>query len=126
MIKNGRNTKLGTYNLPDMSQTITSWFQPLTVGIITRIVVDFEQIEQIEYVDTEGVVQPYKPEPLEIQQAGVQTWVWQQIHCLPNLILRTNDVIEYLGKRYKVLFKNDYRCYGYLEYMLCETFGESK
>jgi hypothetical protein len=63
MIKNGRNTKLGTYNLPDMSQTITSWFQPLTVGIITRIVVDFEQIEQIEYVDTEGVVQPYKPEP---------------------------------------------------------------
>lgn len=105
-----------------MSQTIIDWFQPITFGVVSYTVVDFEKVESVEYVDTQGVVQPYRPEPLEIQTAGVRSWVWQQIHCLPDLILRPNDFIYYNDVKYKVLFKNDYQAYGYVEYMLCEAF----
>lgn len=109
-------------NLPNMSQTIVGWFQPITIGIVSETIEDYQRFVSIKYINTQGVVQPYKPEPLEIEKAGVNSWEWQMIHCLPDLILRDDDIIVYHNKRYKVLFKKDYSEYGYVDYTVCETF----
>ena len=114
--------KLSQSNLPNMSQTIIGWFQPITFVKLSRSVVDYEQVLTETRINTQGVVQPYKPEPLEIQQYGTQSWIWQDVHCLPNVTLKTDEIIVYQNIRYKVLYKKDYTEYGYVEYMLCETF----
>jgi len=114
--------KLSQSNLPNMSQTIIGWFQPITFVKLSRSVVDYEQVLTETRINTQGVVQPYKPEPLEIQQYGTQSWIWQDMHCLPDVTLKTDEIIVYQNIRYKVLYKKDYTEYGYVEYMLCETF----
>lgn len=114
--------KLSRSNLPNMSQTIIGWFQPITFVKLTRTVVDYEQVLTDTKINTQGVVQPYKPEPLEIQQYGTQSWIWQDMHCLPDVTLNTDEIIIYQNVKYKVLYKKDYTEYGYVEYMLCETF----
>ena len=114
--------KLSQSNLPNMSQTIIGWFQPITFVKLSRSVVDYEQVLTETRINTRGVVQPYKPEPLEIQQYGTQSWIWQDMHCLPDVTLKTDEIIVYQNIRYKVLYKKDYTEYGYVEYMLCETF----
>ena len=108
--------------LPNMAKTIIGWFQPITFGVIRTSLVDYERQITIEYVDTQGVVQPYKPEPLEIQQAGVRSWSWLMIHCLPDLQLYNNEYILYENIKYKILQRNDYNKYGYIEYIACEAF----
>lgn len=122
MISNAGNKKISASQLPNMSATIVGWFQPITFVKLSRAIVDFEQVVTETKIDTQGVVQVYKPEPLEIQQYGTQSWVWQDMHCLPNVSLKTDDLIIYKNVKYKVLFKKDYTEYGYVEYMLCETF----
>lgn len=122
-ISNANKIKINSGgNLPNMSQTIVGWFQDLTFGVVTSTVVDYERQVVINYVNTKGVVQPYKPEPLEIQEAGVRSWSWLMIHCLPDLQLFNNDYITYEGLRYKVLMRSDYSKYGYMEYIVCESF----
>lgn len=122
MISNANKNKITNTALPNMSQTIIGWFQPITFVKISRTIVDYEQVLAETKIDTAGVVQIYKPEPLEIQQFGTRSWVWQDMHCLPDVILNTDDIIIYKNTRYKVLFKKDYKEYGYVEYMLCEAF----
>lgn len=121
MITSAKNKRL-SQNLPNMSQTIIGWFQPITFVKISREIVDYEQVLTETTIKTQGVVQPYKPEPLEIQQAGTRSWIWQDMHCLPDVVLNTDEIIIYKNVKYKVLFKKDYTEYGYVEYMLCEAF----
>ena len=124
-INGAKSKKIGSNGkLPNMSMTILDWFQPITFGIIKTSLVDYEKKITIEYVDTHGVVQPYKPEPLEIQQAGVRSWSWLMIHCLPDLQLYNNEYIMYENIRYKILQRNDYNKYGYIEYIACEAFED--
>ena len=124
-INSAGKSKIGANGkLPNMSMTIIDWFQPITFGIIKTTVVDYEKKITIDYVDTQGVVQPYKPEPLEIQQAGVRSWSWLMIHCLPDLQLYNNEYIMYENVRYKILQRNDYNKYGYIEYIACEAFED--
>lgn len=124
MINNAKNIKIGQSKLPNMSQTIKDWFQPVTFGVVKTEIVDYERQITVENVNTQGVVQPYKPEPLEIQQAGVQSWSWLMIHCLPDLQLSNNDFIFYENTKYKVLMRSDYSKYGYMQYIVCEAFDE--
>lgn len=125
MINNAKNAKIGASgNLPNMSQTIVGWFQPLVFGVVSSELVDYERVVTIHSVSTQGVVQPYKPEPLEIQTAGVRSWSWLMIHCLPDLQLYNNEFIFYENVKYKVLMRNDYSKYGYMEYIVCESFND--
>ena len=93
-ITNASSIKLNTGGgLPNMSQTIIGWFQPITFGVVTRSVVDYETTETVQQIQTRGVVQPYKPEPLEIELAGTRSWNWRMVHCLPELVLENNQYI---------------------------------
>jgi len=126
-IKNAKDKNLSGYShLPNMSSTIVGWFLPIRIGIVTRTVVDFEQVETVQWIDTQGVVQQYKTEDLEITKSGDRSWDMLQIHCLPDLQLENDNLIIYKDIRYKVMNNNNYSDYGYMEYICVETFsGES-
>ena len=94
MIVNAKNKKISNGNLPNMSETIVGWFLPIRIGIVTREVVDFEQVETIKWVDTQGVVQQYHTENLVINKDGDRSWDWIQIHCLPDLQLENDKLKE--------------------------------
>ena len=124
-IFNANSLKIGASGgLPNMSQTIIAWFQPIVFGVVTRAVVDYETQETVQQVHTRGVVQPYKPEPLEIEMAGSRSWNWRMVHCLPDLTLENNQYIYYEDVKYKVVQVLKYDEYGYRQYNICETYDE--
>ena len=127
MITNAKNTKINQNGkLPNMSDTIVGWFLPIRVGIVSRSVVDYEQSKSVQWIDTQGVVQQYKTQDLEITKAGERSWDLLQIHCLPNLQLDNDDLIIYKDTLYKVMNNNNYSDYGYMEYICIETFTETQ
>ena len=127
MIQNAKNKKInGNNKLPNMSGTIVDWFLPIRVGIVSRALSDYEQVESIKWIDTQGVVQQYKTQDLEITKEGDRSWDILQIHCLPDLQLENDDVIIYKNMRYKVMNNNNYSDYGYMEYICYETFVRSE
>lgn len=121
-ISNANRIKIGASNLPNMSNTIVGWFQNITFGVVTRGSNDYDDSEVIKNVSTMGVVQPYKPTELEIQEAGIRSWGWQMIHCLPDLVLENNQFIYYEGVKYKVMNNLPYDKYGYRQYTICEAY----
>ncbi|MEE0061552.1 MAG: hypothetical protein UE295_12050 [Acutalibacteraceae bacterium] len=126
-IKNANKVKITGYShLPNMSSTIVGWFLPIRIGIITRTVVDFEQVETVKWVDTQGVVQQYHTENLEISKDGDRSWDVIQIHCLPDLQLENDNLIIYKDIVYKVMNNNNYSDYGYMEYICVETFTRTE
>ena len=123
MIINGKNNKIST-GLPNMSNTIVGWFQPITFGVVTSEIVNFEKVESIEYIDTNGVVQPPKPEVIEIQPEGIRNWEWLEVHCLPNIQVDINEYIYYNNLKYKVMQRENYSAYGYVKYVILESYRE--
>lgn len=127
MISNAKNKKINqNNNLPNMSSTIVDWFLPITVGVISRSVSDYEQVKTAKWINTKGVVQQYKTQDLEITKEGYRSWDLLQIHCLPDLQLENDDLIIYKDVLYKVMNNNNYSDYGYMEYICVETYlGEA-
>lgn len=107
-------------SLPNLTQAMTSWFQDITVNVITKTVVNFSLQEVRNEVTFEGVMQPLSAQDLKILPEAQRSWVWQQLHCEPSLVLNLDDVIEYGGLSYRVMAKKDYLQYGYVEYHLAD------
>lgn len=127
MITSAKNKKINqNNNLPNMSSTIVGWFLPIKIGIVTRGIVDYEQTKSVKWIKTEGVVQQYKTQDLEISKEGERSWDLLQIHCLPNLQLENDDLIIYKDTLYKVMNNNNYSDYGYMEYICVETYVENQ
>ena len=127
MITRAKNKKINqNNNLPNMSSTIVGWFLPIKIGIVTRGIVDYEQTKSVKWIKTEGVVQQYKTQDLEISKEGERSWDLLQIHCLPNLQLENDDLIIYKDTLYKVMNNNNYSDYGYMEYICVETYVENQ
>ena len=104
--------------LPNMSQTIQSWFQNITFNVVTRgLTNDGDGMdwipESVQIIKTQGVVRPPSDKDLKILPEGTWAWEWLQIHCLPDVKLETNQYVEYENKRYKVMAKKDWSKYGY-------------
>lgn len=124
MIVNGKDFLIGSNNpnLPNMSDTIVDWFLPIVFGIVAKSVVAGRVVETITDIETSGVVQPLKPEAIARKPEGTRSWVWLQIHCLPEVALKNDEIISYKGKRYRVDARLNYTDYGYIEYHICEAF----
>ncbi len=123
-LSNASDLNLGQNNgtLPDMSGTISGWFQNLTMTVVTKSVVNFETVEVLTPTDFMGVRQPLSPQRLAMKPEGQRKWRWEQIHCWPSLALTPDDIIVFQGTRYRVMAKKDYKEYGYLEYEIMEDF----
>ena len=125
MIQSAKNNLLKNANtlLPNMSNTITSWFLDITFYTVERTMQGAEWVESVgEVLKTKGVVQPPSDEQLKILPEGTRSWPWLWVHCLPELQLETDQFIYYDDVKYKVMAKKDWGKYGYIEYQLLEAY----
>lgn len=125
MIQSAKNNLLKNTNsaLPNMSETIKSWFLDISFEYVTRTMQGAEWVtsEPIT-INTRGVVRPPSDKDLKILPEGTWAWEWLQIHCLADVFLDTNQFVKYDDKLYKVMAKKDYSKYGYIRYTLLEAF----
>ena len=111
-------------NLPNMSETIKSWFQPLTFQYVTRTLDDdgIWHNDDTQTINTQGVVQPPRDIDLKILPEGTWNWEWQMLHCLPDVVLEVDQFVIYGGVEYKVMAVKPWQKYGYRRYFLLEAF----
>ena len=120
-----RNIKLNNINgsLPNMSDTIVGWFLNITFKSVKRVLEGADWIEEEPtIVHTQGVIQPPSDEDLKILPEGTWAWQWLMLHCLPNVTLAPNDFVIYDDVQYTVMSKKDYSKYGYVQYVLLESY----
>ena len=125
MIQNANSFIINNTNsaLPNMANTIRSWFLNITFETVERTLDGADWVETVTgTINTQGVVQPPRDKDLKILPQGTWAWTWLMIHCLPNVRLETNQYIKYDGVVYKVMGKRDWSKYGYVRYMVLEAF----
>lgn len=124
----GRNPLINTNSaLPNMSNTITSWFLDISFEVVERTLEGADWVETvINTIHTKGVVQPPRDRDLAILPEGTWAWSWLMIHCLPDVQLNTNQYIIYDGTLYKVMSKKDWSKYGYVRYTILQAYQADK
>jgi hypothetical protein len=115
-------TNASFVGLPQVSAGMLNWFQPMDFGLITKTVDNYQNHESVELIHFRGVWQPFTANQMQMKPIGQRSWSWFMLHSDPSLILKNDDVIEYLGIQYRVMENNDYTKYGYFEYHLVEDF----
>lgn len=107
--------------MPSMRGSILGWFRPLVVGFNTaQIQEDGTNKPYFREISTSGVLQP-RVEKLDRQSSGGRSWQHWELHCLPNLVVNTNDRIRIKGTWYTVMEKADYSANGFIRYDLTES-----
>ena len=125
MINNAADKPVSTnLQLPQMGETLNQWFLPITFGLVTTTVVDFEKVVAVTNIDTKGVVQPAGEEILDLLPEGDRSWNIIEVHCLPNIELKNGEFVFYNGVKYMVLRREIYNQYGYNHYVLREAFTD--
>ncbi len=126
-IKNGSNTPLNQNSgtLPDMSGALQNWFMPMTFGLVTKTVIDFQVVETMTPINFMGVIQPLSGRDLMMKPEGQRSWNWIMVHSNPSLDLLPDSVINYLGVQYRVMVKKNYKLYQYKYYELVQDFTGS-
>lgn len=114
-----------TGTLPDMFGALQDWFQPMTFGVITKTVVDFQVIETVVNTQFMGVWQPLTGRKLEMRAQGQRQWNWFMLHADLALTLHIDDIIIYLNKQFRVMADKDYSLYKYRYYELQEDYQNS-
>lgn len=127
-IKQGKDTPLGEQpqgSVPQMGQTLDQWLQPLTVGIVTKTIKNFQSVETMVQYTFRGVWQVFTARQLMLKPEGQRAWSWYMIHTQTDLVLKVDDVFEYKGKQYRVMLKKNYSLYGYFEYDVVQDWENS-
>lgn len=125
MIPNAKDVPLnqaGGGNLPNMGSTLQGWFQPMTFTLVTQQNIDGILYPSETTVSSRGVRQPMSARQLQIKPEGERAWKWETMHCLPEVILKTDDVIVFNAVRFRVMQVWDWREYGYREYHLVRDY----
>lgn len=120
IIANGKNTPINvkTGTVPDVSGAMRNWYQPLTFSRVVKTISDFQVIETMTQVAFRGVVMPLDGRQLMLKPEGQRVWNWINVFSDIALGLSPDDVINFLGKQYRVMSQKNYALYGYLQYEL--------
>lgn len=108
--------------LPKIKFALNGWEYNITLNKITSSIVDYVKQDVIEEISFKGVIQPLTAEQLRLKPLESRSWEWLMIHTRTYSELETNDLIEYEGKKYKVMMKKDYNLNGYYEYHLVKDY----
>lgn len=122
-LQNGNKKRLSDLtDLPNVSSGVMLFFQPLKVDIVVKQQVNGYTEETTLCRNTHGTRQPFSPQQLAMRPEGERNWIWQKLHCLPDLVLKTDDQVRIQKILYRVVSRTDYREYGYLEYDLVQDY----
>ncbi len=105
--------------LPDMSDVLTEWSQPVKLKTVSVTTIDFVETETIVSADIMAVVQPADPEKLNVDQIDFSL-EYIQVHSVSPMAI--NQYIEWNGRDFKLVpFRKGYGQYGYVEVVGEET-----
>jgi hypothetical protein len=102
--------------LPYVGMALTNWFQPMTFKVLVKTIVDFVLVETETVVETQGVRQPMSPQELRLKPEGQRALNWESMYCLPDTVLKNDDIIIFNSVKYRVMKRLDWNEYGYLQY----------
>lgn len=108
--------------LPNMQGAMLDWFQILTFTQIKKVVENFNLIEKTYSTSFQGVKQPFTAQELMMKPEGQRSWKWFTIHAFPDLVLTTDEIINFGGENYRVMQKSDFTEYGYVMYQICQDY----
>ena len=115
--------KLSTIsNMPQLSTSISGWGVGITFIKIETSIIDFEAVQTEMQIKFKGIIQPLKPQEIELKPEEQRSWNWIQVHCSANIKLKINDKLVYNSKKYKVMAFKDYSLSNFVEYHLIEEF----
>lgn len=129
MINRSNITNLKNINggLPNMSNTLMSWFLDIELEYVEYELDGSDWVEsEKKTIKTKGVVRPPSEEDLKILPEGTWAWQWLQIHCLPDVDIKPNNYVYYDGVKYQIMQKKNYNKYGYIRYTLLEAYQASQ
>lgn len=112
-------------SVPNMSQTLNSWMQPITFEKLVKTVVNFQVVETTTPVDFQGVWQPFTARQLNMRPEGERKWKWFTVHAQLGAPLEIDDVVIYKGVQYRIAEKLIYTEYGYEEYHINDDYTGS-
>lgn len=103
--------------MPNMATTLNGWEVPLSLVKIKQRIIDGDKQEIKQVINFLGVWQPLSDEQLQSKAEGQRSWSWYWIHAKSGTLdLKTQDLIEFNGKKYKVMAVKDYSLNGFIEY----------
>ena len=108
--------------LPSVAGTLQGWFRALTLGRVTKSVVEGEIKEVTQELNCRGVVQPFGPRELKLKPEGERSWNWQMLHTTPDIALKDDEKIFYKGTPFRVMGQQDFSEYGYITYELVQDY----
>ena len=99
--------------LPDMSEVLTEWSQPIKLKTVTDPTIDFIPTRVVVVTDIVGVVQPADKEKLVVDQIDYSLeYIW--IHSVSPMAI--GQYVEWQGRDFKLVpFRKGYGQYGYAE-----------
>lgn len=105
--------------LPDMSDVLTEWSQPVKLKTRIETTVDFVPTVVIVTEDIRAVVQPADAERLQVDQIDYSL-EYIQIHSVTPMAI--GQYVEWDGRDFKLVpFRKGYGQYGYVEAVGEET-----
>lgn len=105
--------------LPDMSEVLTEWSQPVVLKTKTEATLDFVPTIVVSATNIMAVVQPADPERLQVDQIDFSL-EYIQIHSVSPMAI--GQYVEWLGRDFKLVpFRKGYGQYGYTEAVGEET-----
>ena len=118
-IQNASNRPLNLSGdtLPNVSDVIQGWFQPMIFVVITKTVVNYKVQELQTTVSFQGVWQP-RGRKIIIDKIGQRQWKYFEVHSDTTLVLKPDDIITYNNFNYRVTDVDIYDLYGYRRYGL--------
>ncbi len=110
--------------LPNVSTALIGWEVNVTADYITQ---DYDENNDIinthKKVNIKGVLQPLKPNEVNLKPEGQRNWNWNMLHVQAgNPALGIEQIIEINSIPYKVMAIKDYELYGYIEYHVIKDF----
>lgn len=109
-------------NLPNMENTIMDWMQTIIFTMIKKTTENFQVIEKETKVVFQGIVENIKPSNLDMKPEGQRKWRWISVWSSPELELQIDDRFNYQHVNYRVMSKNDWSVYGYVQYECMEDY----
>ena len=113
---NARDTTLDQNpgSLPNLSEALGDWMQPMQFVQITKTTVNFQLVEIQNIINTKGVRQSLNPQELKMVPEGQRAWLHEHFYCLPGFVVKPDDIILFQGVKYRVLEYFNWSDYGYV------------
>ena len=109
--------------LPNMRDALNEWFQNIVFTMVKKMTTNFELVETNTQIQFQGVVENIKPQDLDMRPEGQRKWRYISVWATPELELNPDEIFTYQGINYRVMTKNDWSSYGYVEYECAEDYS---